>query len=239
MVDLGRFGNVRERAVAIVVIENVRRSAINGRTATCGDVITNGAVAATAGAKVGIAPNVKVEASVAVIVKKSCACVEYRSEVGTGDTCLLRNIRERAIAVVVVENVVAILGYVKIGEAVIVIIAPNATQAVRCARNARLFRDVREGTIAVVVKERVAHGNTALVEVAAIDKVDVLPPVPVEIGYANTGPGLFQDCGSDILALEMNEVYACGLRDVGKLYGLAPLRHQWEIRRGQVLSGDA
>ncbi len=111
-----------------------------------------------------------------------------RPEIHAAHAGLVRHVGKRAIAVVVIEDVLAVLRDVKIGEAIVIVVAPDAAQAIGVARHAGLLRDVRERAVAVVVVERVAGRDAALVEIAAVDEIDVLVAVAVEIRHANPGP---------------------------------------------------
>src|SRR5947209_404906 len=107
------------------------------------------------------------------------------------DPGLLRNIGERPVTVVVVKNVAAVLGNEQVGEPVVVVVSPHAAKAVCSARHPGLVSDVGEGTVPIVVVKSVASCYTAVVSIAAIDKVNVWPAVIVEIGNANSGAKLF------------------------------------------------
>ena len=66
--------------------------------------------------------------------------------------------RERAVAVVVVERVAAVVGDVEVLEAVVVVVADRDAHAVavlRHAGEAGLLRDVGEGAVGVLVVEAV------------------------------------------------------------------------------------
>lgn len=116
-----------------------------------------------------------------------------------------------------VQNVASILGHEKIWKAIIVVIAPDTTQAITRAGNAGLVRDIREHAIAIVAVQRVACRDTATVEITAIDEIDVLPAVAVEISYAKTWTEFFAVDRDAIIAFEVHEFDASGRRDICEL----------------------
>ena len=79
-----------------------------------------------------------------------------RSGLRTGDAGLVGNVGERPIAIVVVQNVASILRYEKIGKAVVIVVAPDTTQAVTRTRNSGLVGHIRESAIAIIAVQRVA-----------------------------------------------------------------------------------
>ena len=78
----------------------------------------------------------------------------------------VRDIRECAVSVVVIENVLAVLRHIQIREAVVVVIAPYAAESVSIAGHAGFFRDVSESAVSVITVECIARVNAALVEIA-------------------------------------------------------------------------
>jgi hypothetical protein len=104
----------------------------------------------------------------------------------TGDTGLVGNVGERPIAIIVVQDVASILRHEKIGKAVVIVVAPDTTQAVTRTRNSSLVGHIGESAIAIIAVQRVAYRDAAVVEIAAIDEIDVLPAIAVEICYAQT-----------------------------------------------------
>jgi len=67
------------------------------------------------------------------------------------------------------------------------------------------------------VVKRVAGGDTSIVKVAAIDKVDVHVSVAVVIRHAHAGSRFFEDGRRALASLEMDEADPGGLRDVVEL----------------------
>src|SRR5882724_717788 len=98
-----------------------------------------------------------------------------RSGLRTCHARLVGNIGERPVAIVVVRNVASVLRHEKIGKSIIVVIAPDTTQAIAGTRNTGLVRDISERSVAIIAVKRVAGRDAAIVEIAATDEIDVLP----------------------------------------------------------------
>src|SRR5439155_603448 len=95
---------IAESPVAIIVIEDVSRALVHaGRTtrARAADV----AIARTVGFQKDVPANVKIQAAVSVVIKKCCAGMKERPELQARHAGFFRGIRERAVSVVVVQNV--------------------------------------------------------------------------------------------------------------------------------------
>ena len=105
-----------------------------------------------------------------------------------------------------VENVATVLGNKQVGESVVVIVAPNATQAVTSPGDACLVRDICESAIAIVSIERIPDGNATVVQVAAIHEVNVLPAIPVKVGDADSGAKFLPVDGDTVIALEVHKL---------------------------------
>src|SRR5262249_18646995 len=159
---------------------------IDGGGATGFYTVRDIAVALGFGAEVDVAPDVEIEFSVAIVVEENGAGMELAGfEARDAGFCC--DIGESAVAVVVVEQVGAELRDEEIGEAVVVVVAPDAAEAVVGAGDAGGVGDVGEGAVAVVAVEGVLFGDVAVVAVAAVDEIDVLPAVIVVIGDAQAG----------------------------------------------------
>src|SRR5262245_57724948 len=70
MIDFHGSGDISERPVAVVVIQNRRRARICLRSATGRNAIPDRAGALTVRAEIGVTAYVKIEAAVAVIVEE-------------------------------------------------------------------------------------------------------------------------------------------------------------------------
>src|SRR4051794_6072931 len=71
------------------------------------------------------------------------------------ETGLFGGIRERAIAIVAVENISPVVRYEEIGLTILVEITSGRSDAKVATRNSRFEGDIREGTVAVVAVQRV------------------------------------------------------------------------------------
>src|SRR6266849_2805646 len=131
---------------------------------------------------------------------------------GLVDLGLDGNVGESSVSIVVVENVATVLGNKQVGESVVVVVAPDAAQAVTGAVNASPVGDICKRAIAIVPIKRIADGNATLVQVAAIHKVNVLPAIPVKVGYANSGTKFLPIDGDTVIAFEVHKFDAsrCG-----------------------------
>jgi hypothetical protein len=67
------------------------------------------------------------------------------------------------------------------------------------------IRDIGESTICVVAVECIADRNTAIVQIAPIDHINVLPAVRVKVGNAGPRAKLFAVNRDAIVALKMNK----------------------------------
>ena len=143
--------------------------------------------------------------------------MEHAAEFSGADTRFVGDVRESPVAVVVIEKIFAVLSDVKIRKTVVVVVAPDATQAIRISRRAGLFGYVSKRAIAVIPIERIAHGDAAFVTIAAVDEVNILVTVAIKIGDANAGSGLFKNDRGPIGALVVNESDSGGFGDVGEL----------------------
>src|SRR4029077_2208185 len=96
---------------------------------------------------------------------------------------LLRDIAKRPVAVVVVENTAAVLGYVEIGKPIAIVVTDRDSHAVAAAGDASLLCNVGERSVPVVGIQRVAQRRIRFVEVAAaaVDQINIHPAVVVVV----------------------------------------------------------
>ena len=184
--DARRVRDVGERAVAAVAVEDVRAAGEPERPAGDRDVVVAavGRLARTRRLRrveVHIAGDEQIQMTVTVIVQKTAACAPAGSR--SRDAGFLRDVGERAVAVVAVQHVVPPVGDEQIVEAVVVVVADATGLAPAGMGQPRLLRDVGERAVAVVV-EQVA-GRLAVphfrVEAAAVHQKDVEPAVVVVV----------------------------------------------------------
>src|SRR5581483_8269851 len=88
----------------------------------------------------------KIQAPVVVVIEPHGA----RRPSRCGDSGLLRYIRERPIAVIVIENATAVLSYVQIREAIAVVVSHGCAHAISATDHAGFFRDVSERAVAII-----------------------------------------------------------------------------------------
>jgi hypothetical protein len=89
--------------------------------------------------------------------------------------------------------------------AIVVVITPNTTHAIAGSGHRGFVGHISERTITVVVVERIASGDAAIVKVTAVDEVNINPTISVEVGNANTGP--------KFLAIDRNSVCTFVVRE--------------------------
>jgi hypothetical protein len=104
----------------------------------------------------------------------------------------------------------------------VVVVAPDAAEPVAGAGDAGFFGDVGESADTVIAIERVAYFNAAIaiVAVAAVDKVDVLPAIGVKVGDTDAGAEFFQVDGDALVAFAMCEADAGFFGGVTKANGI-------------------
>src|SRR6478672_1984906 len=103
-----------------------------------------------------------------------------------GYASLVGHIREGPVSIVAIKNVAAILGNKQVGKSIVVVIAPNATQAVTGPRNTSAVGHVRKSVVATVTIKRIAHRKATLIQIAAIHEVNVLPAIRVKVGHTDS-----------------------------------------------------
>src|ERR1700760_2364503 len=89
-------------------------------------VVVGGAVQTSTLAELDKIADEQIKPSVVVIVEPNCA----RAPSGRGDPGFLRHIGKGAVAVVVIENALAVLGHIQVRKAVAVIVAYRHALAV-------------------------------------------------------------------------------------------------------------
>src|SRR5262249_54088337 len=109
------------------------------------------------------------------------------------DSGLLGHVGECAIAVVVIENVAAVLRNVKVGKAIPVVVADRHALPIAAALDPRLPRNISEGAVAIVMVERVAQRRVGIekITLAAVHEVNVHPSIVVVIEKCAAGAGGF------------------------------------------------
>src|SRR5712691_6791030 len=218
LVDTCRRSHVAECAVSVVVVKNCGRTLVNaGRTIRVH--VDKVAVARAGCVHRDITAYVQIQMAVAVIVEESSASMKRSSGFYPRDSGFVRNVGKRAVAIVAIERVAAELGYIEVGKAVVVIVPPNAAQAVARAGDSGFVGHIGKGAIAVVVIERIARGDTAIIEITSVDKINVLPAVSVEIRHTESGTEDLANDGHPLVSRIVYELDAGGCRGVRELNG--------------------
>ena len=217
LVDPCRRRHVGESTISIVVVENVGTAFVDGGRTIRADVdeIT---VARAILVQGDIATDVKIEEAIAIVIEECGSAMKESAGLRAGDARLVGRVGESTISVVVVQNVATVLGDVEIGKAVVVVVSPNTAEAKACTGNASFFRDLSEAPVAVVAVKRIAHGDAPAVKIAAIDEVNVLEAVTVEICHAETGTKHFADYRDAVIATVMDELDASRRGHSSKLH---------------------
>src|SRR2546429_2715114 len=125
-----------------------------------------------------------------------------------------------AVAIVVVENVLAIVGDVEILESVVIVVAHADTLAPSSVGQAGFGGDVGERAIVVVAIEVARRGfaGRQLFQCCAVDDKYVRPAVIVIIEDGDAGPGSLDDVFLLVFAAEDDRCCKTGLLcDVGKM----------------------
>ena len=125
-----------------------------------------------------------------------------------------------AVAIVVIENVLAVVGDVEILESVVIVVAHTDTLAPSSVGQTGFGGDVGERAIVVVVIEvaRRGLGRRQLFQCCAVDDKYVRPAVIVIIEHGDAGPRGLDDVFLGVFAAEDDRCCKTGfLRDVGKI----------------------
>ncbi len=157
----------------------------------------------------------QIQATVLVVVDPSGAGAEFlRSD----QACLLRNIRERVVAVVVEKVALSVGGDEKIVIAVVVVVADGHAHPKHLNVESSQVRYVGEGAVMIIVIEL---GCRVFLDVAGpihpIHEKNVRPAVPVTI---NEGHARAHGFGQEFLterAIVVDEVNSRSSRDVPEL----------------------
>ena len=179
-------------------IEHVRAPCESERSAGDRDVVvaTVGGLSrprGRGGVEVQVAGDEQVQVPVTVVVQEAAPGAPPVRR--TGDPRALRDVRERPVAVVVVEDALSPVGDEEVVVAVVVVVADAAALSPAGMREARLLGDVGERAVAVVVEE-VAPGPAVAdsgVEARAVHEEDVEPAVVVVVEERGAASHLLQD----------------------------------------------
>ncbi len=159
----GLDAHILKRAVTAIVIEDVADGGKLTRRAIALNVATAGLAALEV--PVQIANDEQVELAVVIVVEKSRRLRPAASR----HSSLRRHISERAVAVVVVEDVVPVAGYEYVGITVVVVVAnghPHSIIPVAGIGKAGLLGHVGKGAVGVLAIEPVPVFRVGSVEIS-------------------------------------------------------------------------
>src|SRR5580693_9206945 len=130
-------------------------------------------------AEFGELPDEEIEAAVIVIIEPNRA----RSPPRRSYSRLFGNIRERTVAIVVIEDAAAVLRHIDIRKTVAVVITHGNALPVTAGRHPGSFRYIGERAVAIVFIEGVAQRQVRCEEIAlpAIYQIDVHPAIVVVV----------------------------------------------------------
>jgi hypothetical protein len=142
--------------------------------------------------EVDVSGDEEIEASITVVITPGCT----RGPVAERHACLLSNICEGAVMVVVIEAILAVVGHENIRPAIIVVVGHSDAETPSIIGDARLGGYVGERAVVVVVKEgSVGRFFFAIqgLERGTIGEVDIEPAIVVVVDQAHPGSIRFQD----------------------------------------------
>src|SRR5713226_4858265 len=105
--------------------------------------------------KLEISGDVQVDEAVTVVTAKSRARVP---DAAAANSSPGRHIRERSVAVVVIQNIRAVVRDEKIGVSVVVVISRYATEAPSPSRDPCRLRNVGKGSVTIVAVQIIVPG---------------------------------------------------------------------------------
>src|SRR5579859_1188124 len=126
-----------------------------------------------------------------------------RSRFQASDAGLVCHIRKCAVAIVVVEDILAILCDKQIGKTVIVNIPPDAAKSVAGARHTSFRSDVSKRAVVIIVIEGIRGRNASVVEIPSVHKINILPAVAIKVDDAHSRPELLAIDRDAFVSLEM------------------------------------
>jgi len=105
-------------------------------------------------------------------------------------------IGERAVAIVAIELVLAVVGDEEVFKSIVVVVADADANSPACVEQPGLLRDVDECAVAIVFVEPIGSAGWNALEGAAADDEDVHPSVVVIIEESAAAAHLFDDVGN-------------------------------------------
>ncbi len=197
--DAGSFGNIGERAVTIVAIEDVgvageaTRAAHDRNAFPLAEWRAVG-IGSLCRIKFDVVADEEVEITVAVVIEKSAAGAPANFIVVKA--CLFRDVGEGAVAVVAKQDVVTPEGAEEIIPAVIVVVTDANACLPPSAPDAGFFRNVGECAITIVLVKMCGGSlplGPFLAEECAVREVYIEPAVMIVIEEGDSGALGFND----------------------------------------------
>jgi len=155
--------------------------------------------------------------AVAVVVDEGAAVAPGFA--GAADACFFADVGERAIAVVVIEDVFSVVGDVEIFPAIVVVIADANSLAPSGVSEAYFLGDVGERAVVIVVIEMAGlRFSMCGIESGAVDDENIRPAIVVVVEDSDAGAGGFDDVLFTVDAAENHGIGEAGLLgDVGEM----------------------
>ena len=234
-VDVGFGGDVFEGALALVVIQDIFRARQTARAAHHRDGFPDaGGALARSGRgreiKVHIIGHDQIKFAVAIIVNESATCAPGLPR--AGHSSLLCDLGEDA-ALVVIQAILAVVSYIQIFPAVIVVVSNADALSPASCREARLRGDIGESPIVIVAIEMVAGSlpsrkfrELGFVQLRSIHQENVGPAIVVVVEDGDAGAGGLDDV---FLGLDTAKDFLHG--EAGLFADIGEIR-DWLLGRG-------
>ncbi len=150
-----RVGNVGERAIAVVVIQNVFAALQSRRSARHHYALVKARARFRHGRsrqiEIDVVGDEQIEFAVAIVVDERAACVPARAF--ARHSCLLADVGEGTVTIVVVQNILAEVGNEQIVPSVVVVVADAHALPPAGMRDSGLRSHVGESSVAIVAEE--------------------------------------------------------------------------------------
>ena len=195
--NAGVFGDFREGAVAIVVVESVGETFEAARAALDVNAVV---LAGFAGAEdreivetdVHVVGNEQVGPTIAVIVTERGTHGPAFVERQTG---LLGDVSEGAVSVVAVEHNPVETGDQQIGPAVVIVVADRDAIGPTGIAHSGFIRDISERSVVIIVEERAAgfFAGFRHLDALRVREINVRPAVSIIINESNSAAHGFHD----------------------------------------------
>ena len=183
------LADVGEGSVAVVVKEPTGHRPVQSRNAIVRFASPCAAGPVLRFAEIHEPADEKIEPAIIVVVEPDRTGCPSRSR----DASLHRDIRKSTVAIVVIQNAVAVLRDVHVGKAIAVVVADRHALPIAARRDPGFFGNVGESSVAIVAVESIAQRRIGVEEVtlAAVDQVNVHPAIVVVVKESAARAGGF------------------------------------------------